>query len=333
MKRILITGGTGSFGGTMVRHLLGEKDGETEEVVVFSRDEFKQHQMRQEFGSRKLRFIVGDVRDEYALERAMRGIDAVFHAAALKQVPTGEFSPMEMVRTNVLGTQNVLDAAEQSPSVKKVVLLSTDKAVHPVNAMGISKALAERLVFGKGHHFTDTVFSAVRYGNVMASRGSVIPLFIDQIKKGKDITVTDPAMTRFMLSLDDAIDLVLFAVEHGEQGDLFIRKAPATTVGDLTMALLNIFNAKNKIVVVGTRAGEKVHETLATNLELSRADDFKDYYRIKSQSGLNYEEFYEKGLLKNVEDDYTSENTKRLSSTELEALLRSLDYVKRELER
>lgn len=330
MKKILVTGGTGSFGGTMVRRLL--KDDTVEQIVIFSRDELKQFDMRTELKSPKLRFIIGDVRDRQALERAMRGVDAVFHAAALKQVPTGEFSPMELLQTNALGTQNVMDIAEKTPSVKKVVFLSTDKAVYPINAMGISKAMAERLVAARGHYETDTIFCAVRYGNVMATRGSVIPLFVEKIKKGEEITVTNPEMTRFLLSLDEAIELVLFALENGEQGDLFVRKAPAATIGDLAQALVNIFKATNPVKVVGTRAGEKVHETLVTQLELMRAEDLGDYYRIRSEKGFSPEDFFERGTTDEIPDDYTSENTRRLNIKETEELLRSLDYIQREIE-
>lgn len=331
MSKILITGGTGSFGNTMVRRLIS--DVTISEICVFSRDELKQHEMRLKLHSPKLHFIVGDVRDKDALQNAMRNIDVVFHAAALKQVPTGEFYPMELVQTNILGTQNVLDAAERSTSVKKVILLSTDKAVYPINSMGISKAMAERLIAGKGYYNNGTTFCAVRYGNVMASRGSVIPLFIEKIKNGEEIPVTNPIMTRFLLSLDDAIDLVFVAIEQGKQGDLFIKKAPAATIQDLAQGLLNIFDAKNPIKVVGTRAGEKIHETLATQLELMRSEDLENYYRIKSQSGYDPEDFFGKGIQKKLIEDYTSENTKQLSLKEIEELLLGLDYVKDELKK
>ncbi len=323
--KILVTGGTGSFGKRMVKRLLEEK--EVEEIIVFSRDELKQFDMRTALGSSRLRFVIGDVRDRRALELAVRGVDTIFHAAALKQVPTGEFSPMELVQTNIIGTQNVLDMAERSPTVKKVVLLSTDKAVYPINAMGISKAMAERLVASRGHHETGTIFCAVRYGNVMATRGSVIPLFIDKIKNGQDITVTNPDMTRFLLSLEDAIELVLFAFIEGKQGDLFIRKAPASTIGDLAQGLVNLFKADNVIKVVGTRAGEKIHESLATQLELARAEDMGDYYRISGQSGKNPEDFFEIGSMEGFHDDYTSENTNRLDLKGVEKLLLSLEEV------
>jgi UDP-glucose 4-epimerase len=328
MARLLITGGTGSFGKTAARRFLDDKS--FSEIIIFSRDEGKQHEMRYEFNHPKLTFIVGDIRDKDAISRAARGVDYIFHAAALKQVPTGEYFPMELVRTNILGTQNVLDAAEEN-GVKKVVLLSTDKAVYPINAMGISKALAEKLVYSKAIESKGTIFCAVRYGNVMASRGSVIPLFVNYIKKNKPLTVTDPNMTRFLLSLEDAIDLVLLAIQKGGQGDLFIKKAPASTMSDLTQALINIFKSKSKIQIVGVRAGEKTHEALATQSELNRAEDLGTHFRIRSETSLDYNNYIDRGSVKNVEGDYTSENTKRLSVKEVEKLLLSLDYIKKEL--
>lgn len=331
MNRILITGGTGSFGNAMVTRLLSQNL--VDEIVVFSRDELKQHNMRQLYDNSKIRFIVGDVRDKEALRRAMVGVDVVFHAAALKQVPTGEYFPMELVMTNVLGTQNVLDVAESTESVKKVIFLSTDKAAYPINTMGLTKGLAEHLVTGKGYGPTDTVFCSVRYGNVMGSRGSVIPLFVEKLTRGEDLPVTDPQMTRFLLSLDEAIDLVLLTIDKGQQGDLFIKKAPAATMGDLAQALIEIFNSKNSIKIVGTRAGEKVHETLATQLELMRAEDLGDYYRIKSQVKLNPEDFFERGTSTSVPTDYTSENTQRLSLSETKDLVRKLGVVTDELSR
>jgi UDP-glucose 4-epimerase len=257
-------------------------------------------------------------------------VDYIFHAAALKQVPTGEYFPAELVATNILGTQNVLDAAEEN-NVKKVVLLSTDKAVYPINAMGMSKGIAEKLIFANARESSGTIFCAVRYGNVMASRGSVIPLFIEYIKNNKPLTVTDPNMTRFLLSLDDALELVLLAIQKGDQGDLFIKKAPAATIGDLTQALINIFKSKSKINVVGVRVGEKIHETLATQLELARAEDLGTHFRIRPEDYLDYNSFISRGVVKTIENDYTSENTKRLSVKEIEKLLLSLDYIKREL--
>ncbi len=329
MDKILITGGTGSFGSVMVERLIQRTD--VSEIIVFSRDELKQYEMRTKIKSSRVRFVVGDVRDKHALDLAMRRVDTVFHAAAFKQVPTGEFFPMELVKTNVIGTQNVLDSAEESGSVKKVVVLSTDKAVYPINTMGISKALSERLVTGKGYHATGTIFCMVRYGNVMASRGSVIPLIVQKIKEQEQIPLTEPTMTRFLLSLDDAIDLVFLAIEKGEQGDLFIKKAPAATVEDLARAVLNVFNAQNPITIVGARAGEKIHETLATHLELLRSEDLGGHFRVRSQQGTHPEEFFERGTRSRITEDYTSANTTRLSIKEIENLLWSLNYIKDKL--
>ncbi len=328
MARLLITGGTGSFGRTAVKRFMDDRM--FSEIIIFSRDENKQHEMRYEFNHPKLTFIVGDVRDKESILKATRGVDFIFHAAALKQVPTGEYFPMQLVSTNILGTENVLSAAEEN-GVKKVVFLSTDKAVYPINAMGISKAMAEKLIFAKARESRGTVFCAVRYGNVMASRGSVIPLFVEYMKKNKPLTVTDPNMTRFLLSLDDAIDLVVLAIQKGEQGDLFIKKAPASTIQDLTLAIKNLFKSKSKINVVGVRAGEKIHEALATELELSRADDLGTHFRIRSETALEYGDFFNRGIIKKMEGDYTSENTQRLTVKEVEKLLLSLDYIKKEL--
>ena len=328
MSRLLITGGTGSFGSTATARFLD--DNRISEIIIFSRDEKKQHDMRYELNHPKLSFIVGDIRDKEAILKATRGVDYIFHAAAFKQVPTGEYHPMEMVRTNILGTENVLSAAEEN-GVRKVVLLSTDKAVYPINAMGMSKALAEKLISARARDSKGTVFCAVRYGNVMASRGSVIPLFVEHMKKNKPLTVTDPNMTRFLLSLEDAIDLVILAIDRGDQGDLFIKKAPASTIGDLTQALKNIFSSKSKVNVVGLRAGEKIHEALATSLELSRAEDLGEYYRIRDLASFKYNDFINTGVVKTFTEDYTSGNTKRLNVKEIEKLLRSLDYIKKEL--
>lgn len=329
MLRLLITGGTGSFGTAITKRLLRER--KYGEIVIFSRDEKKQHDIRHEFSDKRLSFVVGDVRDKEALRNAMRGIDHVFHAAALKHVPTGEYFPMEVVQTNIIGTNNVFSVAEDS-GVKKVVLLSTDKAVYPINAMGMTKALAEKLVSAHARANRQTIFCAVRYGNVMASRGSVIPLFIDYIKAGKPIPVTDPLMTRFLLSLDDAMDLVELALTKGKQGDLFIKKAPAATVGDLAEALLKIFRVNNPMHIVGIRAGEKMHETLATELELSRAEDLGGYFRITDGASDSYENYYSRGMTKHLHrGDYTSENTERLSREMTEDLLRSLSYIKEAL--
>jgi UDP-glucose 4-epimerase len=321
---ILITGGTGSFGNAAVRHFL--KDKNIERLVIFSRDEKKQHDMRHQVDSPKVEFIVGDVRDRDAVLSAVDGIDYIFHAAALKHVPTGEFFPMEMVRTNILGTENLLHASE-AKGVKNFVLLSTDKAVYPINMMGISKATAEKLVGAYARKSHGTIFTAVRYGNVMASRGSVIPLFIDCIKSGKSLPITDPSMTRFLLSLEDSIDLVKLAIKKGKQGDLFVKKAPAATIGDIAQALLTIFNAENRIKFIGVRAGEKIHETLATQLELSHSQDLSTHYRIMDVALSGYADFYDKGSRVYIAGDYTSENTERLTLKEVEKTLRSLPYV------
>lgn len=330
MSTVLITGGTGSFGSAMAKRIIDNDN--FHRVVIFSRDEKKQFDMRNKFNSSKLKFVVGDVRDKGAVKIAMQGAEYVFHAAALKQVPTGEFFPLEMVKTNILGTQNVLDSAIEIDSVKKVICLSTDKAVYPMNSMGISKAMLEKLTIAQGNQYGGpTIFCVVRYGNVMATRGSVIPYFIDQIKAGKNITVTDPKMTRFLLSLDDAMDLVVLALEKGEQGDIFIKKAPAANMGDLAQALVDVLGVKNKIEVIGTRAGEKIHETLATQFELMEAEDFKDYFRIKTFHKKTFEDFYTKGVSRDVIGDYTSSNTTQLSVEDIKKRLLSLDCVKDQL--
>lgn len=328
MSKLLITGGTGSFGNAVVKRFLD--DASISEIIVFSRDEKKQHDMRYSIDHPKMTYVVGDIRDKQSILNASRGVDYIFHAAALKHVPTGEFFPMELIKTNILGTDNVLSAAAEN-NVRKVVILSTDKAAYPVNTMGMTKAIAEKLMGAHAKNSRSTIYAAVRYGNVMASRGSVIPLFIECIKNKKPLPITDPNMTRFLLSLDDSIELVNLAIKHGNQGDLFIKKAPACTVGDLAQAVLNIFGAKNKINIVGVRAGEKIHETLATSLELSRAEDMGEYFRIRDAAMQNYDEFYKQGIQSEITGDYTSEITKRLSISEIEKVLLSLDYVKKEL--
>lgn len=330
MSKILITGGTGSFGAAYVRRLVD--DPSVEEIRIFSRDEKKQHDMRQEFDSPKMSYIIGDVRDRDAIMHACQGIDYVFHAAALKQVPSGEFFPLELVKTNILGTENVFDAAQKC-GVKKVVLLSTDKAVFPINVMGMSKAIAEKLMIARSRTSGSTIFCGVRYGNVMASRGSVIPLFVEQIKAGKKITITDPKMTRFMLSLEHAIELVVLAVEQGKPGDIFVKKAPAATVEDVAYALLEIFNAKNEIEVVGIRKGEKSHEALANQMELMSAVDLGGYYRINNEIGLDYDKFFEEGTRFVPSDDYASGNTERLSREQVVEMLRGLEYIQQELKK
>ncbi|HPV43749.1 MAG TPA: polysaccharide biosynthesis protein, partial [Spirochaetota bacterium] len=309
-KTLLITGGTGSFGNAVLRRFL---DTEVKEIRIFSRDEKKQDDMRHEFNNEKIKFYIGDVRDYNSINTAMHGADYVFSAAALKQVPSCEFYPMEAVKTNIIGTENVINAAIAN-KVARVICLSTDKAVYPVNAMGMSKALMEKVMAAKASMLREdeTVLCGTRYGNVMASRGSVIPLFIQQIKSSKPITITDPDMTRFMMSLDNAVDLVLYAYKNGRQGDIFVQKAPAATIGDLAQALLNIFDSKNEIVIIGTRHGEKKHETLLNREEMARAEDLKDYFRVYPDArGLNYEKYFEKGEINiSRNEDYTSGNTR-----------------------
>lgn len=328
MSRLLITGGTGSFGNAVARRYL--KDDSISEIIIFSRDEKKQHDMRHSFEGKKISYVVGDVRDRDAIINATRRVDYIFHAAALKHVPTGEYFPMELVRTNVIGTDNVAHAAEVN-GVKKMVLLSTDKAAYPINAMGMTKALAEKIIGARARESSGTIFTTVRYGNVMASRGSVIPLFIERIKQGLSLTITDLNMTRFLLSLDHSIDLVDLAIKDGKQGDLLIKKAPAAAMGDLAQALLNIFHAKNEIEIVGVRAGEKIHETLATGTELARSEDLGDYFRIHDIALYKYQDFYRNGVSETVGEDYTSENTRRLTIPEIEELLLSLNEIKKEL--
>lgn len=330
-KVLLITGGTGSFGNAVVRRFLPT---EIAEIRVFSRDEKKQDDMRHELHDPKLKFYLGDVRDYNSIHNALRGVDYVFNAAALKQVPSCEFHPMEAVATNVIGTDNTLNASVAN-RVKNVIVLSTDKAVHPINAMGMSKALMEKVAVAKSRNLKagETTICVTRYGNVMASRGSVIPLFISQIKANKPMTITDPDMTRFMMSLEDAVDLVLFAYKNGRGGDTFVQKAPAATIGQLARVLRGVFNANNEIRVIGTRHGEKKHESLLNREELVRSEDLGGYYRIPSDSrDLNYSLYFEKGERKiSAVEDYTSANTHQLSDDELKAMLLKLDYVRQEL--
>lgn len=331
-QRILVTGGTGSFGHTVAERFLARDS--VEQVVIFSRDEKKQHDMQQEFPRHpKLTYVVGDVRDRDVLRHTLPGIDIIFHAAALKQVPTGEFFPWEMVKTNITGTHNVADIADQV-GVKRMVLLSTDKAVQPVNAMGMSKALAEKTMTAYSRIAKETIFSAVRYGNVAASRGSVIPLFIDCIKAGKPLPITVPHMTRFLLSLDDAVDLVELAVDKGEQGNVFIKKSPACTVVDLATALLELFGSSVGMDIVGIREGEKIHETLAHELELMQAEDLGEHFRIRTARGFDYKSYFEesKGTAPSmVPESYTSGTTKQLTVPEVKAFLMTLPYVQTEL--
>lgn len=309
---VLVTGGTGSFGSTMVRRLL---DTDVREVRILSRDELKQHEMRNELNDSRVRFYIGDVRDFDSVDRATRGVDFVFHAAALKQVPSCEFFPLEAVRTNVLGSANVIEASNGN-GVDKVVCLGTDKAVYPVNAMGMSKAMMEKTAqaFARNNPTAKTVVSTVRYGNVMCSRGSVIPLFVEQLRAGKSLTVTDPKMTRFLMSLDEAVYLVEHAFEHARPGDLFVRKAPASTVSDLALAVAELVGLESSINVIGTRHGEKLFETLATREELVRAEDQGDYYRVPVDArDLNYSEYFDEGEVKETSyEDYHSHNTERL---------------------
>ena len=329
---LLITGGTGSFGGTVVRRFL---DTRVKEIRVFSRDEKKQEDMRLALANDKVKFYIGDVRNYDSLAQAMVGVDCVFHAAALKQVPSCEFYPMEAVRTNVLGTENVLNAAIAT-GVKRVVLLSTDKAVYPINAMGMSKAMAEKLLVAKSRTIprAGPIVCATRYGNVMASRGSVIPLFVEQIKSGAQVTVTDPDMTRFLMSLEDSVDLVLHAFKHAKQGDIFIQKAPASTVGDLAQALREIFRSKKPVKVIGTRHGEKLYESLVSREEMARAEDKGRYFRIPADNrDLNYNKYFVEGEKKISDlEDFTSHNTRRLDVPAVKKLLLRLDYIRAELD-
>jgi UDP-N-acetylglucosamine 4,6-dehydratase len=330
-KVLMITGGTGSFGRTVLKRFLST---DVHEIRIFSRDEKKQEDMRITLNNDKLKFYIGDVRNYDSVCQAMKGVDYVFHAAALKQVPSCEFYPMEAVRTNVIGTENVMNAAIAN-KVKRLVVLSTDKAVYPINAMGISKAMAEKLMVAKSHLQLEgeTVFCATRYGNVMASRGSVIPLFVSQLKEGKPLTVTDPNMTRFLMSLEDSVDLVLYAYEHGEQGDIFVQKAPASTVADLTQAVKELFNKDNEVRIIGTRHGEKLYETLISREEMAHAHDMGDYYRIPADNrDLNYAKYFSEGEEEISHlDDYTSHNTKQLNVEQVKSLLLKLDYIREEL--
>jgi UDP-glucose 4-epimerase len=330
-KILLITGGTGSFGNTVLKRFLST---DVKEIRIFSRDEKKQEEMRLNSSSDKVKFYIGDVRDYDSVFQAMKDVDYVFHAAALKQVPSCEFYPMEAVRTNILGTENVIDAAI-SRNVSRVVVLSTDKAVYPINAMGISKAMAEKIMVAKARSLTDaeTILCATRYGNVMASRGSVIPLFVDQLKSSRDITVTDPNMTRFLMSLEDSVDLVLHAFEYAQQGDIFVQKAPASTVEDLARALKEIFKKESKIKNIGTRHGEKLYESLISREEMAHARDMGRYYRIPADNrDLNYAKYFSEGESLDLDlQDYTSHNTQRLNVAQIKELLMKLDFIQGEL--
>ena len=331
-KTVLITGGTGSFGNAFLRYLLPM---DCREVRIFSRDELKQEHMRVSLANPKLKFYIGDVRDRASVDGAMQGVDYVFHAAALKQVPSCEFFPMQAVLTNIVGSHNVVGSA-LAHGAQRLVCLSTDKAVYPINAMGMTKALMEKVTQAAARTIADerTVITSVRYGNVMASRGSVIPLFIRQILEGKPLTITVPEMTRFLLPLEKAIDLVAFAMRFGHQGDLFVRKAPACTVADLAAALKNLFHSDVPVRVIGMRHGEKICETLATREELAKAEDMGDYYRVPMDDrDLDYSKYFTEGNTKETQlDDYTSHNTERLDVSGVEQLLLSLTEVRAELE-
>lgn len=331
-KVLLITGGTGSFGNAMLRGFLNS---ELKEIRIFSRDEKKQEDMRIEYKNDKLNFVIGDVRDFKSINAAMNGVDFVFHAAALKQVPSCEFYPMQAVQTNILGAENVLEAAAAN-NVKKVVVLSTDKAVYPINAMGISKAMMEKIAIAKARDLRvkeiEAIYTATRYGNVMCSRGSIIPLFIKQIKEGKALTITNPEMTRFMMSLEDSVELVMFAFTNGKPGDIFVQKSPGATIRVLAQALKELFKANNEINIIGERHAEKMCETLCSKEEMSKAEDLGSFYRVPADfRDLNYTKYVQEDGPRLMDTEYNSDNTKRLNVEELKQLLLTLDYVKDEL--
>jgi len=325
-KIILVTGGTGSFGNQMVEELI--RNQLPKEIIVFSRDEKKQNDMRNRFKSSKLKFIIGDTRDRETVYNIMKKVDIVFHAAALKQVPTCEFFPLEAVKTNILGSNNVINAAEET-GVEKLVILSTDKAVYPINAMGMTKAIMEKLMTAKARLSDgNTLFCGVRYGNVMFSRGSVLPLFLNQIKNNSELTVTNPNMTRFLLPLPVAINLVLYAIQHGENGDMLVKKSPASTIGNLAQAMINIHDHDKGIKMIGIREGEKMHETLVTREELLRSEENADFYRIKNLEKINYDTFFVSGKYDDLpEEGYTSFNTQRLTVDETMELLLSIEEI------
>jgi UDP-N-acetylglucosamine 4,6-dehydratase len=330
-KTLLITGGTGSFGNAVLRRFL---DSDLKEIRIFSRDEKKQDDMRQHYNNSKIKYYIGDVRNYESINSAMKGVDYVFQAAALKQVPSCEFFPMEAVRTNVLGCENVLNAAIEN-KVSRVIVLSTDKAVYPINAMGMSKALSEKVMVAKSRNLNNSgvVFCGTRYGNVMASRGSVIPLFIEQIKKGESITITDPDMTRFMMTLDGAVDLVIFAFQNGKPGDIFVQKSPASTIDVLAKALLKLYNSNSPIKIIGTRHGEKLYETLVNREEMTKAEDMGLFYRIPADNrDLNYNRYFIEGETQIAQmEEYTSHNTHRLNLEETMQLLLKLESVQKDL--
>jgi UDP-N-acetylglucosamine 4,6-dehydratase/5-epimerase len=330
-KVIAITGGTGSFGQHVLQGFLAT---DVREIRIFSRDEKKQEELRTALNNPKLKFYIGDVRNHRSIDQALKGVHYVFHAAALKQVPSCEFYPLEAVLTNIIGADNVMGAAIAN-GVEKVVVLSTDKAVYPINAMGQTKALMEKVMVARARLLTEseTLLCATRYGNVMASRGSVIPLFVAQLKAGKPLTITDPNMTRFLMSLDDSVDLVLHAFRHGVQGDIFVQKSPASTIGDLVQALKELFRKDNPVHIVGTRHGEKLYESLVSREEMARVESMDNYYRIPADTrDLNYAMYFTEGQQQiSTLDDYTSHNTERLNVGEIKDLLLKLDYIKREL--
>ena len=329
-KILLITGGTGSFGNAVLRRFLNSEH--FKEIRIFSRDEKKQDDLRKELNNDKVKFYIGDVRDPLSVDNAVKGVDYIFHAAALKQVPSCEFFPMEAVKTNVIGTDNVLNAAEKH-EVKNVVVLSTDKAAYPINAMGISKAMMEKVAIARSRNFDDakTVVCVTRYGNVMASRGSVIPLFLEQIKAGKPLSITDPNMTRFMMTLDDAVDLVWYAFVNGKQGDLFVQKSPAATIETLAKALLELTGGRNEIKIIGTRHGEKLYETLVNKEDMAKAQDLGDYFRIPADNrDLNYEKYFSVGDIKIPDfEEYHSHNTNQLSLDEMKKVLLDVSEIKK----
>ena len=322
-KNVMITGGTGSFGSAMTKKLLNTK---VKEIRIFSRDEKKQDDMRSHYKNKKIKFYLGDVRDRFSVDIAMRNVDFVFHAAAYKQVPSCEFYPMEAVRTNIIGTENLLNAAINN-NVKKVICLSTDKAVYPINAMGVSKSLMEKVFVAKSRVSNKIKIIGTRYGNVMASRGSVIPLFYEQIKSGKTLTITDSNMTRFMMTLEDAVELVLFAFENGNSGDIFVQKAPSTTIGNLAETMKKIYNSNSEIKNIGIRHGEKIHETLLSKEERLISEDLGSYFRIPADNrDLNYEKYFSQGMSSSQLEEFNSYNTVRLKEEELIELLESIGY-------
>lgn len=330
-KVLLVTGGSGSFGQTMVQYFLNT---DIKEIRVFSRDEEKHDRMRNKYKDSRIKYYIGDVRDEKAIEEATLGVDLCFHAAALKEVPSCEFWPIEAVKTNIIGSNNVIDACIKN-RVKRLVVLSTDKAVYPINAMGMTKAVMEKLMISKSRNIdpSKTVICATRYGNVMASRGSVIPLFVKQCKENKPITITDPKMTRFLMSLDESVELVLFAFQNAHNGDRFVQKAPASTIMDLALAIQSIFNAKNEIKIIGARHGEKIHETLIGREDMIKAENMGNFYRIPADMrDLNYDKYLSSGNEEiNITQDYTSENTRRLNVDEIIEKLLALNYIQAEL--